>query len=116
MNPKTDSQTVRVELGPRSYDIDIASDQLATCARSVERWAQDREVSARQAFIVTDANVHKPHAAAVMRSLQDAERRDQVLHGEAGALMGQDATLKHDEAYTISFGSASMRPRARWRA
>lgn len=84
MNPKTDSQTVRVELGPRSYDIDIASDQLATCARSVERWAQDREVSARQAFIVTDANVHKPHAAAVMRSLQDANWETHVAKVPAG--------------------------------
>lgn len=84
MNPTIDSQTVRVELGPRSYDIDIASDQLAACARSVERWAQARDVSARQAFIVTDANVHKPHAAAVMRSLQDAAWETHVAKVPAG--------------------------------
>ena len=45
MNHKTDSTTVRVKLGPRSYDIDIASDQLAACASSVERWAQAHDVS-----------------------------------------------------------------------
>ena len=67
--------TVQVDLGPRSYEIAIVSDQLAPLARHVERWLQrhsNRAPGAGKALIITDRNVAVPHAATVRRSFDDA--------------------------------------------
>ena len=57
-------QTVRVDLAERSYDIEIASGNLA---RSGEFLAQRGKVS--HAIIFTDENVQEPHAVRVAESL-----------------------------------------------
>jgi 3-dehydroquinate synthase len=61
------SQNVRVDLGPRSYDIEIGAGNLAETGR----FLKDRgKVS--QAIIFTDANVQEPHAVKVAESLTSA--------------------------------------------
>jgi 3-dehydroquinate synthase len=57
-------ETVRVELGPRSYAIEIASDNLPQLG---EFLAERGEVS--HAVIVTDENVQDPHALRAAESL-----------------------------------------------
>lgn len=65
---------VQVYLGPRSYEIDIVTDGLASLAGRLtpclERWSPEANTS-RRALIVTDRNVARPHAFLVLRSLQD---------------------------------------------
>ncbi|MEX0716194.1 MAG: 3-dehydroquinate synthase [Planctomycetaceae bacterium] len=73
-----DAATVRVDLGPRSYDIVIGSDVSSTIGRRVADWTNARpewRVEGGTALVVTDANVRAPHAEAVARSLSDAGRR-----------------------------------------
>ncbi|MEX0703923.1 MAG: 3-dehydroquinate synthase family protein [Planctomycetales bacterium] len=67
--------TVRVQLGPRSYDITIVSDALPRIAEQVARWTAARlelRVERGKAFVVTDAHVREPHAEAVRRSFAEA--------------------------------------------
>lgn len=84
--------TIRVDLGPRSYEIPIVSHQLRHCAEKFDYWwssrdgmssafrtqapsaessATSRKKSAAQPFalLVTDSNVADSHAAAVRESL-----------------------------------------------
>lgn len=63
---------VRVELGPRSYDIAITSDGLA----GVGPFARARATAAL-AFVVTDANV-RPHAELVRAALEAAGFRTEL--------------------------------------
>lgn len=58
------SQTVRVNLGERSYDIEIGAGNLAEAGRFV---ACRGELS--HAVVITDENVEKPHALAVAESV-----------------------------------------------
>ncbi len=60
-------QTVRVELGPRSYDIEIASGNLPAAG---EFLAGRAKVS--HAVVITDKNVEEPHAVRVGESLAEA--------------------------------------------
>lgn len=60
----TPSQTVRVELAERSYDIEIGSGNLDRIGQLV---TAGEEVS--HAVVITDENVEKPHATAVGESL-----------------------------------------------
>ncbi len=110
MNSNTESQTVRVDLGPRSYDIDIASNQLATCAQSVARWAKASGITARQAFLVTDANVRHPHAEAVQQSLQAAGWETHTAVVAAGEpSKSLDATSKlYDQLVEIEAGRQTV--------
>jgi len=57
-------QAVRVELGPRSYDIEIGSGNLAGVGQFV---AQRGDVS--HAVVITDENVENPHAMQVAESV-----------------------------------------------
>jgi 3-dehydroquinate synthase len=65
---QSSTHTVRVELGPRSYDIVIGSNVL--CAASA-RLAQ--QLSMTHAVIVTDTNVETPHAICVAESLSETQ-------------------------------------------
>lgn len=81
-----------VDLGPRSYEIPIVSHQLSNCAEQFEQWwyirdgmsssfcrkrppagsqwvAENRQAGKPTALIITDSNVSKNHAAAVISSL-----------------------------------------------
>ncbi len=58
------NETVRVELGEGSYDIEIASGNLIEAGRFV---AERRDVS--HAVVITDENVEKPHAMLVAESV-----------------------------------------------
>jgi 3-dehydroquinate synthase len=60
------TQTVRVDLGPRSYDIRIGAGNLATAGRFL---TERGKVS--HAVVITDQNVEEPHAATVGESLAE---------------------------------------------
>ena len=57
-------QTIRVELGERSYDIEIGSGNLGQIGRFV---AERGDVS--HAVVITDENVEKPHGMRVAESV-----------------------------------------------
>jgi 3-dehydroquinate synthase len=86
------NESIVVNLGPRSYEIPIVSNQLAECAKTFERWwytrdgmsssfctenppagsvwvAEQRQVGKPFSLIVTDSNVAGTHGAAVRQSL-----------------------------------------------
>ena len=52
-----DAHSVRVALGPRSYDILIGSGNLETTGRAVAGWCR-----LTHAVVITDTNVAPPHA------------------------------------------------------
>ena len=84
--------SIRVDLGPRTYEIPIVSQQLANCAQIFENWwyirdgmssafcteappegsvwlAEKRQVARPFALIVTDSHVADSHAAVVRHAL-----------------------------------------------
>ncbi len=76
----TDSaQIVRVDLGPRSYTIEIDAGNLAAAGRFVT----DR-TPAGHAVVITDEHVEKPHAVAVAESLAESLARIDLLVIEPG--------------------------------
>ena len=78
----TDSaQSVRVNLGPRSYTIVIDAGNLAEAGRFVAERAP-----ADHAVVITDEHVEKPHAAAVAESLAESLSRIDLLVIEPGEL------------------------------
>lgn len=69
-----DSETVSVALGPRSYEIVIATRCLDTWAQVLETWCQCRSkhlASTRKALVVSDRHV-ATHAATAAESLHRA--------------------------------------------
>ena len=72
--------TIRVALAERSYDIQIDRGNLARAAEFVVQ----RLPKCKQAVIVTDANVARPHAECVAKSLQTGGRTCTVLTVPAG--------------------------------
>ena len=87
--PNTSSRlSVQVYLGPRSYEINIVTDGLASLSGRLENCkerlsAPGGQVS-RKALIVTDANVAKLYAHVVRRSLEDDGWDCQVHEVEPG--------------------------------
>jgi len=82
-----DISTVRVELGPRSYEIHIASDGLPSLAGCVERWLAHSpwgSAESERGLIITDRNVAQPHAVTAARSLTDAGWTCEVVPIDAG--------------------------------
>ena len=70
MTSSSDSLTVPVDLGPRSYDIAIVSGELSSVAKSIETWAtKTTDTPSRTALIISDANVSDRYAAPVADSL-----------------------------------------------
>ena len=57
-------ETVRVNLGPRSYDIDIGTGNLDRLGRFLAE-----RCKARHAVLITDTNVQEPHATDAAESL-----------------------------------------------
>jgi len=77
---KIASDTVRVNLADRSYDIEIGSGNLATAGAFVAS-----RVKLTHAVLITDGNVEHPHASVVLNSLKQAGARMNlavVLPGE----------------------------------
>lgn len=87
-----EDHSISVDLGPRSYEIPIVSQQLAHCAKTFEHWwyirdgmssafcthkppagsvwaTEKRQVEKPFALIVTDSNVAESHAETVRQSL-----------------------------------------------
>ncbi|MCA9073776.1 MAG: 3-dehydroquinate synthase [Planctomycetaceae bacterium] len=67
----SETTTVHVDLGQRSYDIAIVSGALASIAEQIGPWGERLggwPTTGRKAAIVTDVNV-QPHAEAVQHSL-----------------------------------------------
>ena len=72
-------KTVRVDLGPRSYDIVIGRGLLASCGGFVT----DR-LDCRHAVVITDDHVRTPHGEAVASALAAGGIRAEVLTVPAG--------------------------------
>jgi 3-dehydroquinate synthase len=72
---------VHVDLGPRSYEIRITSEQLSQVAGAVDAWGErvgGWPAAGRKAVVVTDENV-VPHAQVVMQSLSAAGWQVQLI-------------------------------------
>jgi 3-dehydroquinate synthase len=85
--------SVRVELGPRSYDIAITSDDAA----GLGPFARARRPQARKAFLVTDANV-APHARRTADALVRAgfELRTSAIEPGEGRKSLESAAILYD--------------------
>jgi len=68
------TQSVRVELGPRSYDIEIGQRNLATAGSFLST-----RQKVTHAVIIADARVERPHAHTVRDSLQQQGIRTDLL-------------------------------------
>ena len=73
------TQTVHVDLGPRSYDIEIGAGNLAGAGEFVARRAK-----VTHAVVITDENVEKPHAVQVGESLAEASVEVDLVVVEPG--------------------------------
>jgi 3-dehydroquinate synthase len=73
------SQTIRVNLAERSYDIAIGSGNLADAGRFLVERAKVTHV-----VLVTDDNVHKPHAMRVAESIGQRDIEVDVICVEPG--------------------------------
>lgn len=65
---KSEADTVRVELGERSYDIVIGAGALSTLAEQLRALGLNGRIA-----VVTDENVHAAHGDAMAASLSDFE-------------------------------------------
>jgi 3-dehydroquinate synthase len=72
-------ETVHVNLGPRSYDIEIGSGNLKDVARFC-----DAEQDDAHAVIITDSNVDELYCEPVGDALQEAGAQVDILVAEAG--------------------------------
>lgn len=72
-------ETIRVELGPRSYEIVIGSGNLGTIAELL-----DRVSPASHVVVITDNAVEEPHAQAIVAALADGNRNVDLLVVESG--------------------------------
>jgi len=70
---------VRVQLGERSYEIEIDTGNLDTLGEHAERWCQ-----LSHAVVITDENVEKPHAQQAAESLANQGVSVDLLVVEAG--------------------------------
>ncbi len=110
MNSPHDQRTVHVNLGSRSYDIEIVSDRLGTCDEALKRWAEARGLSARQVLLITDHNVLRPHAETVLTSLSNAGwdvRLSEVPAGETSKSLAVVSGL-YDELVTMKAGRQTL--------
>lgn len=83
-NPE--EQSVRVNLGPRSYDIRICSGQLSSIATDATSWLEGRfgsDSAGHSAIVVTDRNVAQ-HAELVRTSLNESGWRTELVELEPG--------------------------------
>ncbi len=72
-------EKVHVNLGPRSYDIEIGSGNLADVAKFC-----DAEQDDAHAVVITDTNVEELYSDAVGDALQEAGAQVDILVAEAG--------------------------------
>jgi 3-dehydroquinate synthase len=72
-------ETVRVNLGPRSYDIEIGSGNLTDVVKFCDAYEDDAH-----AVIITDSNVDPLYSEPVGDALQEAGAQVDVLVAEAG--------------------------------
>lgn len=71
--------TVHVNLGPRSYDIEIGSGNLASAVKFCDAEQDDAHV-----VVITDSNVDELYSEPVSNALQEAGAQIDVLIVEAG--------------------------------
>lgn len=79
----SESEQVHVDLGPRSYNIEITADCLADVGVFARSCLGDTWTAGRLAFVVTDSNV-RPHAEKVLAGLEKAGWRTGLHTIEAG--------------------------------
>lgn len=90
-------QSVQVALGPRSYEIVIASRQLDQIAEAMNSWLVRRGFPrhGRSAVIITDRNVLDSHAAIVSHSLRSVNWRCQTIGMDPGEQTKSLAAASH---------------------
>lgn len=71
-------ETVHVNLGPRSYDIRIGTGNLP------ELGPRAAAIGVSRAIVITDDNVHQPHAVEAAQSLAEQEIEADVIKIEPG--------------------------------
>ena len=70
---------VHVDLGPRSYDIQIGTGNLSALPQTIET-----ACDTNHAIVVTDTGIESSHAAVAAQALADSGRRVELLVVEAG--------------------------------
>lgn len=85
------AETVRVNLGPRSYDIAVGAGTLGQCGAALARLGR-----VTHAVIITDKNVEQPHAAAVAESLSATIGKVEMVVLEPG-----EASKSVDNAFGL---------------
>lgn len=81
-----EEQSVRVNLGPRSYEIRICSGKLPSIAVDATRWLESRfgtDSTGHSAIVVTDRNVAQ-HAKVVRTGLDQAGWKTELVELEPG--------------------------------
>ena len=73
------SETVRVDLGPRSYDIEIGTGNLPRLGAFVQQRAK-----VTHAVVIADENVAQTHAVTAVESLHDSRARVDLVKVESG--------------------------------
>jgi 3-dehydroquinate synthase len=73
------SETVRVDLGPRSYDIEIGTGNLPRLGAFVQQRAK-----VTHAVVIADENVVQTHAVTAVESLDDSRIRVDLIKVESG--------------------------------
>ena len=77
-------QTVRVDLGTRSYDIAIGAGILPSVGGLCRAWFGKTDGEPLKCFVVTDTNILQPHANAVKRALSETGAEVRVICVNAG--------------------------------
>lgn len=93
----TSDQSVQVALGPRSYEIIIASRQMDQISEAMNSWLVRRGFPrhGRSAVIITDRNVLESHAAIVSLSLRNINWRCHTIGMDPGEPSKSLAAASH---------------------
>ncbi|WP_397571213.1 3-dehydroquinate synthase [Schlesneria sp. T3-172] len=122
-----DDASLKVDLGPRSYEIAIVTDQLSSCGKLFENWwyvrdgmssafctqpppqgsvwiAEKRPVERPFAFLVTDENLFNSHGRVVSQSLIEAGWRceTEVLPAGETSKSAEMLTRLHDRLIALN--------------
>ncbi|MEQ9409135.1 MAG: 3-dehydroquinate synthase [Fuerstiella sp.] len=81
---QSSGQTVRVDLGTRSYDIRIHQGNLPDAGQFTRQWLGRSADQPLKCFVVTDTNVLQPHANAVRAALTEVGAEVRVACVKAG--------------------------------
>ena len=102
---KTDCETLRVELGERSYDIVIGADQLNTIGHYAKILSKSDRVA-----IITDENVHALYGTKLEQVLTDAGLNSHAIIRPAGEAQKSMSNLEEilDSLFEAGFNRSDV--------